>query len=326
VSADQPSRASGLDPSTVTRLAFIRLLFQQGVDQAQLPEPLNATSVLSLHDASELLLGAIADQLGASLPKHLAFMDHWKYLSPGKLPGGVDLPARQRMDRVNELRNALKHKGILPSKAAVELACADVRAFLEDSTMLVYGMEFASIDMTGLIPQDSARDLVKAATVAAAAGDFKDAMSRLADAYNELFNGTDRGFRSFAGFGRNLGIPLRQQEIAKVLAQPPQKGRLTPSPGPLARQIAATTEAVWEMQRGLRVMALGLDFRQFARFEQLTPRVAWSLDQRKVYMMQPGYDPTRGEFDYCCQFVVTVALRIAELDVHAAQPEWWPGR
>jgi hypothetical protein len=42
--------------------------------------------------------------------------------------------------------------------------------------------------------------------------------------------------------------------------------------------------------------------------------------------MQPGYDPARAEFDYCCQFVVTVTQRIAELDVHAARPEWWPSR
>jgi hypothetical protein len=49
--------------------------------------------------------------------------------------------------------------------------------------------------------------------------------------------------------------------------------------------------------------------------------VAWYLDQRKEYLMQPGYDPTREEFDYCCQFVVTVPLRIAELDAHAARPE-----
>src|SRR6266700_1150673 len=127
MTAPDSIRPAELDPPTMTRLAFVRLLFQQGTDQSQLPEPLNATSVLSLHDASELLLGAIADHLGASLPKHLPFMDHWKNLSPDRLPGGVELPARQRMDRVNELRNALKHKGTLPSKAAVELTCADVR-------------------------------------------------------------------------------------------------------------------------------------------------------------------------------------------------------
>jgi len=64
-----------LDQQMIKRLAFVRMLYQQGVEQARLPEPLNATSLLSLHDAAELLLGAMADKLDASLPHHLPFMD-----------------------------------------------------------------------------------------------------------------------------------------------------------------------------------------------------------------------------------------------------------
>jgi hypothetical protein len=306
------------------RLAFVRLLFQQGIDQSQLPEPLNATSVLSLHDASELLLGAIADQLGASLPRHLAFMDHWKALGPDKLAAGVELPARQRMDRVNELRNALKHKGTLPSKAAVELACADVRTFLEDSTKLIFGLDFADISLADLIAQKRTRDMVNSAYSAAATGDIKEAMGLLAEAYDELFN--SHGSRDrFPAFGETIPFPMSVSDIARVLAQPPQPKRpMPPNPHPLAQQIVSVTKAVQEMQRGLQVMALGLDFRQFSRFRQLTPHVAWFADHHKERFVQPGYDPTREEFDYCCQFLVTVALRLAELDVHAARPAWWP--
>jgi hypothetical protein len=126
------------------------------------------------------------------------------------------------MDRVNELRNALKHKGTLPSKAAIELAWADVRAFLEDATMLVFGLDFASINMAGVIPQDSTRAAVNAATAAAASGDLKEAMGLLAEAYDELFNRAGRQPRSFAAFGENISYPVAEHEIVRLL---PSDGR-----------------------------------------------------------------------------------------------------
>lgn len=51
------------------RLAFVQMLFLQGVEQSRLPEPLNVTSVLTLHDASELFLGMAAEKLGARLSR-----------------------------------------------------------------------------------------------------------------------------------------------------------------------------------------------------------------------------------------------------------------
>jgi len=327
MTAPTSSHAGKLDPPTMTRLAFVRLLFQQGIDASQLPEPLNTTSVLSLHDASELLLGTIADHIDASLPKNATFMDHWRLLSPNRLSRGIELPARQRMDRVNELRIAFKHKGIMPSKTAIELSCTDVKAFLEDTITLVFGLDFASINMAGVIPQPSTRELVNAATAAAASGDLREAMGLLGEAFEELFNHDGREPRSFAAFGESVSQPVSEIDIGRMLSTPREPGkRPPPDVRPLARQIATTTKAAQEMQRGLRVMALGIDFRQFARFQKLTPYIARFVGGGKDRFTQPGYDPTREEFDYCCQFMVTVALRLAELDLHAAQPEWWPGR
>lgn len=43
-----------IDAMTTKRLAFVRLLYQQKVDQAELPEPLIFSSVLAFHDALSL--------------------------------------------------------------------------------------------------------------------------------------------------------------------------------------------------------------------------------------------------------------------------------
>src|SRR5215469_14591006 len=121
------SAAAPITPHTMSRLVFIRMLYQQAIEQSKLPEPLSASAVLGLHDASELFLALAAEHLKASPHKNISFMDYWKLLDPANLPSGVKLSVSQGMNRLNALRVQLKHHGTMPSRAAIDLACADVR-------------------------------------------------------------------------------------------------------------------------------------------------------------------------------------------------------
>ena len=75
------------------------------------------------------------------------------------------------------------------------------------------------------------------------------------------------------------------------------------------------------MQRGMRVMAIGIDYARYNRFVQLTPKVFGTGEDRRVDA-DFDYAPTRQEYDDCVQFVVAAALRLAELEADAAQPSW----
>ncbi len=179
--AAQPS------PAIMSRLAFVRLFFQQGINQSRQPEPLNVSSVLTLHDTAELFLQVIAEHRGVNLPRFVHFHEYWKLLDPARDPNGMALSGERPMMRLNDLRTAFKHHGTLPSATAIAQACTDVRAFLEANTLTVFGMPFDTIDMAEVIPQADVRDKVRAATAAAADGDLTEAMGLLAEAYDELF-------------------------------------------------------------------------------------------------------------------------------------------
>jgi hypothetical protein len=56
-----------LDPLTMGRLALIRLLYLQGLEQSRLPQPVVCSSVLTFHDTVELFLGLTADRLRSVL-------------------------------------------------------------------------------------------------------------------------------------------------------------------------------------------------------------------------------------------------------------------
>jgi len=206
------------------RLVFARLLYQQGADQSHLPEPLTFTSILTFHDSVELFLILAGEHLKANLPAQIQFMKYWTELHPNKLKGGVELSAKIAMDRLNRLRNALKHLGTLPGLAAVEQARADVTVFFEDNTPKVFGVPFAGIDMSSLIPQADIGNKIRAATAANANGDRIEAMALLVEAFDSLFDEyVDRhsfGSTPFS-FGRRIIFPLRKNKIHAVLGSTP---------------------------------------------------------------------------------------------------------
>jgi hypothetical protein len=317
------------DPVTMSRLAFVRLLYLQGVTQAQLPEPLNFTSVLTFHDAVELFLVLAADHLRAPLPRRDPnFLEYWQVLRPtATFTDGVELSGHPGMDRLNRHRNALKHAGAMPSRAAVEDVRASTTSFLEDNTPRVFAIDFAAIDMADVVAQPDTRAKLKAAADAEAAADRAEAMGDLAEAFSDLFS-KNLGFGSAYGFGQTIQdqpfVSINSMISTLVsggIGRPQDRRAAQGAAGKLDRQLKNITEVVTAMQRGMRILALGIDYAQYDRFERLTPLVLRSGERRTVHA-PPNYAPTREEYDYCVQFVISVALRMAELDVHTARPSW----
>ena len=61
----EPPAGRRLDQAKMNRLAFIRLLYLQGIEQYRQPRPLSAASILTFHDTTELFLILAADHMQA---------------------------------------------------------------------------------------------------------------------------------------------------------------------------------------------------------------------------------------------------------------------
>jgi hypothetical protein len=313
--------ASGPPPqptaATMRRLAFIQMFFRQGMDQSRQAEPLNVASVLTLHDTAELFLQLVGEHRGVNLPRFVHFHEYWKLLDPARDPNGVALTGERPMSRLNDLRTAFKHHGTTPSASAIEQACADVRAFLNANMPTVFGIAFDSIDMAEVIPQQIVRDKVRGATASAIGGDLVDGMCLLAEAYDDLFGITPGppGRRSPAGqFGSTIRA-MAEHDIAGALRPAPGDHIRRPASADhrhLASLIVSVARTTGEMQRAMQVIALGIDYRQFERFQQLTPKIFYYMDMHHERHSPPGYAPTDADFEFCRQFLVMAALRIAE--------------
>jgi hypothetical protein len=307
-----------LNPLTTSRLALIRLLYIQAVDQTKLPVPLIYSAVLTFHDTVELFLGLSADHLGVSIQEHLPFTKYWEVLHPDKAGSrGVDLPTKQGMNRLNRLRNGFKHAGTLPGVPAVEQARAETTAFLEDATPLVFSIPFGDIDMADVAPQAKVRAKLKQARVENDSGARIGAMASLAEAFELVFMARTKPDwlrETPFSFGRDETYPPSERDYLRLGSHVDPGNRHDSHK--ITQEQFRVAEATRSLQIGMRVVALGIDYASYYRFRIMTPGVAHHHDgERRLYHAK-AYAPRPEDFEWCYQFVIESALRVAEADAH----------
>lgn len=321
-----------LTQDTVQRLAFIRLLVGQAVDQSHQPEPLAASCILTLHDAIELFLILASEHLKVSVSERGKLTQRFfEGLHPDKLGStGVDLVGRKGVDRLSSLRNTIKHDAALPAGRQIEQSRTDAALFFEENTPRVFGLTFDAIDMIELVPQQAVRHRMRDADAAWTAGDLVKGMGELRIAFDELFFdhmvGDGHYRESPLTFGQQVqSDPFLGQKIAKALTLD-STGKHAPVPARLAetvgKHLEVLTDVVSRLQRALQISSIGIDYHRLHRFEMLCPHVSLRAHgQREAYWRGP-YAPDRSDYDYCRQFVITGALRVAEMTGLLHPPEW----
>jgi hypothetical protein len=304
-----------LDPATAQRLAFIRYLYEQGVAQAEQPEPLSATAVLSFHDAVEAFLLVAAEHLKINLPNNINFAQYWERIQSG-LPPGTQLPGKNPMDRMNRMRVALKHHGTIPSATAVVQAKGDVTSFLTDSINLVFALDFARIDLIDMVARTETVDALRDAQTHADREDYVAGMAGLVIAFDDLLEHY-AGLRDWSGdsskfgFGRTLsrsGMGFRRSYHSF-------RGSGFSDLADLAETLDHVTDVASELQRAMRMIALGIDYRRYAQFEILAPSVDHFFGGKIEYRVSALHENlTQDDFQTAKLFVIDSALQAAKAD------------
>jgi hypothetical protein len=308
-----------LDPLVVKRLAFIRFLHEQGVEQSQRPEPLSATALLSFHDAVESFLLLAAEHLNVNISQKTTFDGYWGEIGAVL---GAPLPSKAAMRRMNNLRVNLKHHGSFPSGSNVQQAKADVATFLLDASRLVFDVDFTTLDMIDLVTQADAAEKLREADAQARAGDHVEALAWLRQAFDGLLK--DYAARKRSG-GNGMSpydfgaTPSSHQHMLLLNARRLTGGRndtaeLASSILETSQEVGALAETIRAMQEGMRVLAVGLDYRRYARFTMLAPTVFGTMDGARHVAAAPGLQVGDQDYAFCRNFVIEAALHLASMD------------
>jgi len=152
-----------LAPDLIKRITYSKYLLRRATSlQGEGNELATAEALLIAHDAAEMLMRVVTDFLGASPPKE--FMNFWNNVAEKTKTS--EPPHRGTMDRLNNLRIGFKHKGNLPNRTVVEGLLPIVTSFCLDIATLYLRIDYESISLADLIPNDEARkELVEKADI-----------------------------------------------------------------------------------------------------------------------------------------------------------------
>ncbi|MEU7851343.1 hypothetical protein AB0B69_28465 [Micromonospora parva] len=318
-----------LTSRTVETLAHIRLLHAQGVELAGQPEPLSAPAVLSFHDGVEMFYVLACEHLGIQISPKADFNEYWRKIAE-RVPSLVQ---RRGMERLNRIRVDYKHHVQIPGARNVNQARVDVDEFFLGNTPLIFGVDYSSVSMADVVPQADTRKRLNGAIAADRDGKRTEAMGLLLLAFHELFDPHQRPASRVFGqqgpirpfeLGGKVDWPLSPGDLERVLSDLSDQSRRSPVRGGerLASQINQVTKVATATQTAVRMIALGIDFYRFARFEALTPIYIPTFGNPDGWRAPDNYAPNDEELQYCLQFVVDVALRLAVIEGHLAAPSW----
>lgn len=143
-----------LNRHQIERLAFIRYLFTLGVQHAQGAGPQSSVAILLFHDAVELFLVLASEAL--HVKRADSFMNYFQPLDE-KLKPGPPMPERESMRRLNDARNALKHKGLRADRADLEHHTEAVIRFFEEATPRIFGADIDSVSLVAVVRCEGAQ-------------------------------------------------------------------------------------------------------------------------------------------------------------------------
>ncbi len=270
-----------MTPDLVKRLSYSKYLLRQAKSFQQAGNELSsAEAVLAAHDSAEMLMRVITDHLETGPLKN--FMDFWKIV---KEETASEPPHRGAMDSLNSLRVGFKHKGILPNSSVVADLMPSVAAFCVESTEQYLKLDYNTVSLADLILNAEARDKVKEAEKVRAEGNIPDALLALGIAFDKLHDE--------ARERHSLGL-IQQRHW----------GRYDWAGGSIRglRQVVDT----------VNMLILGVHPSKLRRFSAFTPSRTYSRsgEMQVVWLRDPKRLVTE-DYDFCCQFVIDFALRLA---------------
>ena len=300
------------DEIVIKRLAFIKYLYNVGIEQSQRPEPLCSASILTFHDAIELFLQLASEHLNVGR-RDIKFLEYWDLISP-QLPGN-ELTQKESMRRLNRARVALKHHGTMPSKLDIEAFRGSTTNFFEDNTRIVFGIRFTDISLVDLVQCKDAKNNLKEAGQMLKKNKIEDALNKAALAFYQVIDHyesktADQFGRSRFFFGKSMtfldSFSLGVNQETNLDAKFQRK---------LTEFVDKVKESVETLQNAVKILSLGIDYRRYSKFRLVTP-IIWRSLGGKYYIHRFASDikPTPGDVQFCINFVIETAIILQQFD------------
>lgn len=280
------------------RLSFIKYLFLIGIEQANKPEPLSNTAILSFHDSIELFLKLACEHHAISKTND-TFMDYLTAL--GKI---LPLTQTGAMDRFNKARVAIKHHGTMISKIDIDAFKSVCLNFYIENTATIFNVNFDSISLINLITYKTTKQHLENSEKEINFLNYEKAIEEITVAFWSSIEEYEANKTKFYGhspffFGRDMTF------LSSFVMDVEDKK--------LNEFIDKVKESITSMQTAIKILSLGFDYRKFTKFKLITPIYVRTFGGHTLQQMRsPQYKPE--DVRWCFDYVIECCLILQEFD------------
>lgn len=231
-------------------MVLAKLLLSQGLSLcADANDPIRfSQGLLSLQDALEIALGALATFVEARLDARTTFLDYFRKINEKlKERGQTELPSQRELALLNEARVKVKHYGLVQRAEDQPKHTIHVEPFVRHVCGLM-AIDLDSLNLSDAIGAEKLREVIAQAETKLTSNDQKGCAEALAMAQYHLF-----------GYRFNIGPYLT---LNGLLAPPPE----------IHWETFRTEDEVWLLRHGIDVAG-------FYRLRSLVPE--WGVKGKK---------------------------------------------
>lgn len=286
----------------IRRLAFIKYLYQIGVNQSKQVDSIAGFSLMSFHDSIEMFLLLVAEHNNEK-SDNLSFMGFWD-----KFPA---LTLKESMRSVKDRRVNIKHKGLFPSKSDVEISRIGVTDFFNQNTKIQFGIEFEDISLLDLIDYDMVKLYLRKAQTALKDNDNINSLLNSAIAFRELIMQFENNKSHFYSGNQPFNFGNSSEKSYTALIGNDQK---------TSKWFEGVNNSIDKIQEALKLISIGIDFKRYSVFKILTPfilnksrrDIEWRyyIDEYQSKKIKS----TNENCQFCIDFVLDCALKSQEFD------------
>lgn len=281
------------DANIIERVACAKYLLMHGVDILNAGGPFAAgMSVLSFQDATEMLLGAVAESINAQVREQIAF---------NQLLDVIDAASKKRLTQrssliqLNRSRVNFKHHGLEPKIEDARKFRITLDVFFPETVRLFFDIDYERISLTHLVKHTRTRKRLLVAEQYLERGEYADCLFDAAVALALTMR-------------RVGGNPFRQRVAKEVNIDQDGYGHsIAVSLMDSAKIIDAELKRI---DRDLFLISSGVKYTDLQRFRDLTPRIYFTGDQQAHGNFSRGTDFSEEQAMFCVSLARDVALKV----------------
>ncbi len=290
-----------VDHLNLQRLVFAKYLLHIAEQSVILPSPKKYVTLLNLQDAVEVFLYSACDHLGVEIPPNNQFNSYLSQINKKLEP--KSLIKHNDIQRLNKARVGLKHHTNFPSDKNLEEFVMLSREFLMSNTKIVFEMDFLSISLVDIVGPTVVRDHLRLAEIELKAGDKKKSLMNISKAWQLLLR-----------FHTSIDHSLSGERVYEYVDPLTSLGNImfSFSDSEIIAFADQTTDALARIADTLRLLALGIDCRNYHVFAFGLPYIAQNNDLSwEAYYRGNEESMDEAVILWKIDFVVDTSLRLS---------------